>query len=299
MTPSLTVLAAAFTGRSERCRRVRITGVDALIAEPRRGSDRVVVFANAATPRGIDESAVGRLVGGLASAGFLAIAPELPHVRRGEVTTATVDTLVAVAEAGEGAVILVGASTGAGLAILAAADPRLTPRVSAVMSIAPFASLREILRMATTGHYRNVRFDAVPLVATATARSLIASAPTDPAVAALLSNRDPRRFDVLFAELAPATRALVEELSPAARIGDIRAPVEILSSPYDAFFPAEEARLLAAAGRNVRLTETTALDHVRPRIRPGLVPVMTALHRTLRPADADARRPQLAPSLAS
>jgi hypothetical protein len=85
-----------------------------------------------------------------------------------------------------------------------------------VLSIAPFASLREILRVTTTGHYRNVRFDAVPLVATATACSLLASAPTYPAVAALLANRDPQRFDALFGELAPATRAPVEELSPAA-----------------------------------------------------------------------------------
>lgn len=300
MIPSLTVLAATFAGRGEPCRRARMMGVDALIAEPRGGSDRVVVFANAATPRGIEEPAVGRLIGGLASAGFVAIAPELPHVRRGEVTAATVDTLVAVAGAGQDPVILLGASTGAGLAILAAADPWLAPRVSAVMSIAPFASLREILRVATTGHYRNVRFDAVPLVATATAGSLRASAPTDPAVAALLANRDPQRFDELFAELAPATRVLVEAMSPAARIRDVHAPVEILSSPHDAFFPAEEAQLLAAAGRNVRLTETPALEHVRPRLRPGLVRVATALHRTLRPAGADARRPlTAAPSLAS
>jgi hypothetical protein len=81
---------------------------------------------------------------------------------------------------------------------------------SGTLSIAPFASLREILRVATTGHYRNVRFDALPLVATATACSLLATAPTDPAVAALLANRDPQRFDELFAALAPATRALVQ-----------------------------------------------------------------------------------------
>ncbi|HEX5028999.1 MAG TPA: hypothetical protein VFV56_09325 [Gaiellaceae bacterium] len=299
MITSLTVLAAAFTSRSEPCRRTRITGIDTLIAEPCGGSDRVVVFANAATPRGIDEPAVGRLLGGLASAGFVAIAPELPHVRRGEVTAATVDTLVAVAGAAQGPVILLGASTGAGLAILAAADPRLAPRVCAVMSIAPFASLRELLRVATTGHYRNTRFDAVPLVATATARSLLASAPSDPAVPALLANRDPQRFDALFADLAPATRALVEELSPVARIGDVRAPIEILSSPHDPFFPAEEAHMLATAGRTVRLTETQALEHVRPRLRPGLVRVATALHRTLRPASTDDRRPLLAPSPAA
>ena len=299
MTRSLTVLAAAVTGFGEPCRRMRIAGVDALLSEPRGGAGDVVVLANAATPRGIDEPAVGRVVGGLASAGFVAIAPELPHVRRGEVTPDTVEALVAVARTSGRRVVLVGASTGAGLAILAAADPRLAGFVSAVISIAPFASLREILRLGTTGYYGDAPFDAMPLVATAAARSLAASAPSDGAVPALLANRDPGKFDRLYAELAPSTRALVDELSPVARIGDVLAPVEILSSPRDPFFPVDEAYALAETGREVRLTVTPALEHVRPRLRLGLVRVAAALDRTLRTTDSHAPRRLLEPSPAS
>jgi alpha-beta hydrolase superfamily lysophospholipase len=294
---SLTVLASAFRGGGEPCARPRIAGVDALVAAPHGGNGPVVVYANAATPRGVDEPAVARLLGGLARAGFVAVAPELPYVRRGEVTPRTVEALVAVASASGRRVALVGASTGAGLVIIAAADPRIADRVTAVTSIAPFASLREVLRIGTTGHYRGSAFAAAPLVGVATARSLAASAPDDAAVAALLENRDPSRFDDLYSALAPSTRALMDELSPLTRVADVRAPVEILSSPDDPFFPVDESLALAAAGSDVRLTVTPALEHVRPRRRPGLVRVAAALDRTLRRADdAEPRRPALLPS---
>ena len=297
MIRSLTVLASAFRDGGQPCARAQIAGVEALVAAPSCGAGPVVVYANAATPRGIDEPAVGRLLGGLARAGYVAVAPELPCVRRGEVTPGTVEALVAVVSASGQRVALVGASTGAGLVIIAAADPRIADRVTAVTSIAPFASLREVLRIGTTGHYRDRPFAAAPLVGTAAALSLAASASDDAAVTRLLANSDPARFDSLYADLAPSTRALMDELSPLTRVADIRAPVEILSSPDDPFFPVDESLALAAAGCDVRLTVTPALEHVRPRRRPGLVRVAAALDRTLHRADDTERsRPALRPS---
>jgi acetyl esterase/lipase len=295
---SLTVIAAALQGGGGMPERARIAGIDSLVARPRRGVGPVVVYANAATPKGIDEPAIGRFLGGLAAAGFVAVAPELPCVRRGEVTPATIDALVSVAGASGRRVALVGASTGAGLVLLAAADPRIAQRVTAVTSIAPFASLRELLRLATTGHYGDRPFDAAPLVAVAARRSLAASAPDDPAVSVLLANRDPNRFESLYDALSPTTRNLVEELSPIRRIADVLAPVEIATSPDDAYFPVEEARALASSGRDVRLTVTHALEHVTPRPRPGALRVAGILERTLRRAAAVERVPALRPSLA-
>ncbi len=290
MIRSLAVLAAAYRGSIRPCVRTRIAGVDSMVARPKRGDGPVVLYANAATPRGVDEPAVGRFLGGLARAGFVAVAPELPCVRYGEVTPATVDALVAVADAAGRRVALIGASTGAGLVILAASDPRLAPRVTAVTSVVPFASLRNILELGTTGFYDGRPFAAAPLVASAAGRSLAASAPDDPGVPALLGNRDPRCFDELYEELAPATRSLVEELSPVRRVRDVLAPVEIVSAPDDAFFPVAESHTLAEAGRDVRLTVTPALTHVCPRLRPGLVRVAAVLDRTLARA-ANAERP--------
>ena len=298
MIRALRVLGAAFGGGGRSCEATRIAGLDAVVARPRSGSGPVVVFANAATPRGVGEPAVGRLLGGLAAAGNVAVAPELPCVRRGEVTPETVDALVRVAGASGRHVALIGASTGAGLAILAASDPRLAGRVTSVAAIAPFGSLRAILRLGTTGHYGEQPFAAAPLVGIAAARSLAASAPDDPAVAKLLANRDPARFDALYAALAPETRALVEELSPLARIGAVEAPVELASSPADPFFPVEESIALAEAGRDVRLTVTPALLHVKPCFRPGLVGLVSLLDRTLAHAAEVEPAPALRPSLA-
>lgn len=277
---------------------MRLAGVDALVARPRSGSGPVVVYANAATPSGIGEPAVGRFLGGLAAAGFVAVAPELPCVRAGEVTPATIDALVSVAGASGRRVALIGASTGAGLVILAASDPRLADRVSAVTAIAPFASLRNILKLGTTGYYGDRPYAVAPLVATAAARSLTASAPDDAAVPVLLANTDPTQFDELYAALAPETRALIDDASPLSRIGAVTAPIEIASSPADPFFPVEESLVLAQAGRDVRLTVTPALQHVKLCLRPGLVRVVTLLDRTLRHASyvepAQALRPSVA-----
>ena len=295
MIRALTVLAATRGGGGRAPERERVAGVEALVARPRGGSGPSLVYANAATARGNDEPAVARFLAGLARAGFVAIAPELPSVRDGEVTSATVDALVTVARCSGPRVSLVGASTGAGLAILAAGDHRLADRVDAVLAIAPYASLERILRLATTGYYGDRPFEAAPLVARATVRSLLACAPDDPAVPALIENRDPELFDRLYAALDPSTRALVQELSPASRIARVSAPVELLADPSDAFFPVEEAHALARAGDNVRLTVTPALEHVRPRLRPGLVHVAAALERTLRRASDARPAPSLRP----
>ena len=298
MIRTLTIAVAVLRGGGGRCEYERIAGIDALVARPPCGSGPVVVYANAMTPLGVDEPAIGRFVSGLAGAGFVAVAPELPDVRGGEVTPETVDALVRVASASGPQVALVGASTGAGLAILAAADPRIVRRVSGVAAIAPFASLRNLLRLGTTGFYGDRPFETAPLVDAAARRSLAASAPGDPAVPALLANRDPRAFDALYDDLQPTTRALVEELSPLTRIGGILASIELASDPNDTFYPVDESRALAEAGRDVRLTVSSALHHVCPRPRPGIVRVAAALERTLRRAAAAEPVPSLRPALA-
>ena len=298
MTVGLRVLAAAYRGDVRPSERTRWAGVDALVARPSSGVGPVVVYANAATPLGVNQPFVRRFLGGLANAGFVAVAPELPCVREGEVTLETVEVLVAAASAAGPRLALIGVSTGAGLSLLAAADARLASSVVGVAAIAPFASLKNVLRLGTTGYYADRPYAAAPLVARAAARSLAASAPDDAAVPALLANRDPRRFDSLYAQLEPATRALVRDLSPATHMARILAPVELASAPDDSFFPVGESRLLARAGCDVSLTVTGALEHVRPRPRPGLVLLVALLGRTLRRLAEAGTAPVLASSFA-
>lgn len=296
MTRALRVLGSALRDAGEPCAREERAGVESLVARPLSGVGPVVVYANAATPSGIEQPAVARLLGGLARAGYVAVAPELPSVRDGVVTPETVSALVDVARASGPRIAFLGASTGAALSILAAAE--LEERVTAVAAVAPFASLRAMLQLGTTGTYAGRPYAAPPLVAAMSARSLRASAPGDLGVESLLANRDPARFDALYAALAPETRALVDRLSPLGAIARVAAPVELACAPFDPFCPAGESSALARAGRDVTLTVTTALEHVCPRVRPGLVHVVALVDRLLVRAAVVEPVPTLRPALA-
>ena len=296
MTRAVRVLTAAVRGTGERCVREERGGVEALVARPRSGTGPVVVFANAATPRGIDHPAVGLLLGGLARAGFVAIAPELPSVRVGVVTPETVEALVAVATSSAPRVALLGASTGASLSLLAAAE--LGDRACGVAAVAPFASLESMLRLGTTNIYAGRPYAAAPLVAEMASRSLRAVAPADPAVGPLLANRDPARFGALYEALADGTRELVAELSPLHAVSRVLAPIELACAPFDSYCPTDESRALAVAAPDARLTVTSALEHVCPRVRPGFLAVVALVDRLLLRAAAAGPAPVLRPALA-
>jgi putative flippase GtrA/acetyl esterase/lipase len=301
--------------RSPRVDDVELGGLPATVYRPPgAGPWPAAIVLNGATPLGNRHRAVQRLGCGLARAGLVAVLPELPGLEEGEVDARTGEATVAVAGAvacrddvRDGRVALLGVSTGAGLALLAASDDRLRGRVSVVAAVAPFADLRLVLRLATTGFYERggllQPYRTDPLLRRVVARSLAAALPNQRdrelllsalppsgedaeslpslpaealdglgpegrAVADVLANRDPRRFDALFEELPAAVHALVEQLSPARRALDVDAPVELVTAPDDGYFPLAEAELLAARIPGSRLTVTSALRHVR--LRPTL-----------------------------
>jgi len=199
-----------------------------------------------------------------------------------------------------GRTALVGASAGASIALLAGARAELADRISVVAAIAPFADLRKILCLATTRRYEHEGdFDEheVPtLLRRAVGRSVAAALaesaereallgrlgtiededdpfeglgeePIDGVTAPLIrlfANRDPARFDELYDALPEEVCSAIEELSPLAAAGQIRAPVELAVPPVDPYFPSGEARALADSLPNVRLTVTATLDHTRP-----------------------------------
>ena len=201
-----------------------------------------------------------------------------------------------------GRTALVGASAGASIALLAGARPELADRISVVAAIAPFADLRKILCLATTRRYEHegefAEHEVPTLLRRAVGRSVVAALSESPAREALLSrlgtiededhdpfeafgteepsggvtgplirlfaNRDPARFDELYDALPDEVCSAIEELSPLAVAGQIRAPVELAVPPVDPYFPSGEARALADSLPNVRLTVTATLDHTRP-----------------------------------
>ena len=201
-----------------------------------------------------------------------------------------------------GRTALVGASAGASIALLAGARPELADRISVVAAIAPFADLRKILCLATTRRYEHqgefAEYEVPMLLRRAVGRSVVAALSESPEREALLSrlgtiededhdpfaalhldehtggvtkplialfaNREPARFDELYDALPAEVCSAIEELSPLAAAGQVKAPVELAVPPEDPYFPSGEARALAESLPNVRLTVTATLDHTRP-----------------------------------
>ena len=213
----------------------------------------------------------------------------------------------AESEVAQGRVALAGVSIGASLALLVAADPKVAGDVSAIVGVAPYSDLAKVMRLATTGTYpdgsESGPYPVPPYLAVGLARSLAAMLPpTATAVALceelrnvdpdsptalefredgfraagdeamtlfrLLSNRDPARFDDLYAALPTEIRSTVVALSPLNAAPRLRAPVEIATAPRDRYFPVAESRALVAASPYVRLTVTSPLAHATPRLSP-------------------------------
>ncbi|HEU0303998.1 MAG TPA: CocE/NonD family hydrolase [Gaiellaceae bacterium] len=326
---ALAMLAATLVvpGSEFVARRVRtpsldeqeIAGVPTTVVRPSgRRPWPAVVFANGATREGRQHPLVRRLAWGFGWAGYLTYVPDLPGVADGELTPSSLEKTVAVASHaasaadGTGTVALAGISTGATLSLLAAADPRLADRVSAVGALAPFADLEKIIMLATTRLYRNGErldlYSPPPYLLVALTRSLTACLPpfaaqdglcvqlraldgdsTDPvvplralstsdlgrdgtALLALLDNRDPARFLALYEALPEETRASVELLSPSRVAARILAPTEVLTAPRDTYFPLEEALAVTSAAPRGRLTLSGLFAHATPALSPRRIP---------------------------
>lgn len=308
-TPVLNWIAAASTD-APHVVETRIAGQETTIARPAAdGKTPAVVFVNGATEQGHLHPDVQRLARGLARAGFTVVVPELPGLRRGEITLRTLSQLVGIArrtaeDARDRKVGFVGVSVGASLALAAAEEAALEGRVSAIAGIAPYADLREVALIATTGS----GYDPDDFVQLAVARSLAASLPAprdrsrlvalfapipnerdDPlagltpprvgpggeALLRLLRNRDPVAFDQLWAQLPRSARNAAARLSPRSRAQRLQMPVELATSPRDDYFPVSESRSLARIAPHVHVTVTESLSHALPE--PSLHSVGAAL----------------------
>lgn len=286
-----------------------VAGYPALLARPAgEGPWPALLFVNGTIPQGRRLPEVRRLAEGFARAGYLVAVPDLPGLRTDtispETRTGTVEAARAVAarpDAKGGEIGLVGVSTGATLAVLTAEDPALQGRISVVAGVAPYADIKTVLNVATTGHYERdgetLRYDAEPFLSYVAARSLISTLPPgedrevllselegveryapEPlagfrdhpqedlgpgprTVLSLLRNRDPERFEDRYEALPGRTREDLEALSPLAGEGRVEAPVELVSGPKDIYFPVSESRALARIAPDHRVAVTEALDH--------------------------------------
>jgi pimeloyl-ACP methyl ester carboxylesterase len=315
-TPVLTPAVEA-VGEEPRLSSARVAGNPSLVVRPAgEGPWPAIFLVNGTVPEGRKLPAVRNLAEGFARAGYLVVVPDLPGLTEDRITPQTEDATTQVArevsarpDAAGGKVALVGVSTGATLALLAAEDPALGGKISLVAGVAPYANIKTVLNVATTGHYRRpdgelVRYEATPFLSYVVARSLVATLPpgedrrtlsagleaagresphplsglrsrqTDdlgPAarsVVRLLANRDPKRFEALYAALPDETRQDLEELSPLAGRRRISSPVELATGPHDKYFPPSQSYALVRIAPERRVTVTGALDHAELNVSP-------------------------------
>jgi pimeloyl-ACP methyl ester carboxylesterase len=329
--PALTPVVEAATGEP-RFEDDFVAGNPALVAKPEgEGPWPAVFFVNGVVTEGRELPEVRRLAEGLARAGYLVVVPDLPGLRRGEIRPETVHETLEVAreiagrpDARDEGVSLIGVSTGATLALLAAGDGDLAQQVSVVAGVAPYTDVKTVLSTATTGHYRNgdgqmVPYESDPFLAGAITQSLVSTLPPSRdrdvlldeleevdrlrpefladlrgmgaearSVAELLENTDPNRFDDLYRGLPDGVRAKMEELSPLAGDRHLDVPVELISGPQDKYFPVSESRAVVRIAPEARVTVSEALDHVEvsysARDLPALLLIDGFVVRSLREA---------------
>jgi pimeloyl-ACP methyl ester carboxylesterase len=313
-TPLLIPIVEAATGEP-RFVEASVAGNPAFVAKPGgEGPWPALFFVNGVVTQGRNLSEVRRVAEGLARAGYLVVVPDLPGLRRGEIRPETVHETVEVTRAvselpdtRDGEVGLVGVSTGATLALLAAEKEDVARRLSVVAGVAPYADVQTLLGVATTSHYREhgrlLSYEPDPFLAGAITQSLVSMLPPSEdretlleeleevdrlrpefrtdlhgmgaearSVARLLANEDPRRFDELYAGLSDGVRKNLEELSPLAGDEQVSVPVELISEPHDKFFPLSETYAIRRIAPQARITVSGALDHAEPNPSFGDLP---------------------------
>jgi pimeloyl-ACP methyl ester carboxylesterase len=187
--PVLTPAAAGVSGEPS-FEDVPVAGTPALVARPAgEGPWPAIFLVNGSVREGRKLPEVRNLAEGFARAGYLVVVPDLPGLTEARITPQTADATTQVAreisgwpDVEDGKVALVGVSTGATLALLAAEDPELKGKVSLIAGVAPYSNIKTVLSLATTGHYRRsdgelIRYEADSFLAYVIARSLVAALP--------------------------------------------------------------------------------------------------------------------------
>ncbi len=287
-------------------------GQQEVVADLYRPSDGgrhgAVVVVIGAAPRARTDPRAVRLASSAARAGVVVMVPDLKHLLRDEMVPEEIEALVAafryLREQGfvDGERVgYLGFSVGAGMALVAASDPRISDDVAFFASFGGYYDLRDVIAAVTseTITYNGQREDWNPDDKTVRVlrRSLIHHvddagdrdilirifleddqsarqelddlSPRSRVMFDVLDNRDPDRAQELLARLWPQDVAILRRLSPSASIDGLQAELIIVHDRQDKFIPYVESRRLAEAARgqnDVYYAELDLFRHVDPTV---------------------------------
>jgi hypothetical protein len=276
------------------------------IWRPAEGRHPALVVSLGVNPAPPDDPRVVRLFEGLARVGLIAVLVESAALNDDRITPAAPELIADAFEWVEGSlpvrdgrIGLLGFSVGGSLVEMAAAEPRISDRVTLVESFGSYNRMADMVIATTTGVIRYngheqvwrpdpttvhvVRKNLISGVASPADRDLLAralltgEAPLpEPSlltghgtqVLALLTNTDPARADALLSALPEQQRQEWEALSPAHALARVRAPVFLMHDRNDHLIPYVESRrardILTAAGRAPYYSEFDIFRHVEP-----------------------------------
>ena len=235
----------------------------------------------------------------------------------------------------EGRVALLGVSAGGTTALLCAQEPGVANRISAVAVLAPCCDIEQAIRVVTTARVREGAqlrpFASGELFRLVVARSLVACVPPGPgrdllvahlislpeygpdpleamrswpaddveegvrAALSVLANRDPARFNDLYAALGAELRDALHALSAVEGAPRIEAPVEVVIARADKYIPRADADAFVSRCPTARLTVLASLSHAVPRLAARAAGDLARLDGALVRFLAAARRSSYSP----
>ena len=229
---------------------------------PRATSRRPLVLVHGLTPDGKDDPRLAEAAALLARAGFDVAVPTVPGLTRLRLRPEDRDPVIATIATRDAPTVVVGVSVGAGVAILASADPAVRDRVRLVVSLGGYASAVDLVRYYLTGEYgaggRRVHDPALVRMFVDANADLI-----DDSARRVLGAEDAADVARGLATLSPELRHMLEALSPVRVADDVRAELVLVHGREDIAVPYTESVALAARRpQRTRLVLVGVVEHV-------------------------------------
>jgi len=250
------------------------------------------------------DPAVTKFAQALARTGFVVLLPDLPDFLSGFIWTDSVETLISSVQYLENQeyvvqdrIGLIGFCVGGSVSILAAEDKTISDKVNFIIAVSPYFDTYTSLKAIFTeqiGEPGNLRSWQSALVTKETlARGFIelVNDQNDREVFRqwflrrklfdtpklelkedsrkifdFITNSDYVRYDQFWENLPQETKAVLLELSPKEKIGNLRANVFILNDKKDTLVPSAEGKQLTESltRDKVNYLEIDSFEHVRP-----------------------------------
>jgi acetyl esterase/lipase len=292
------------------------------IYRPRGGRHPALIVSLGVAPAAPDDPAVVHLMRGLARSGFVAVLVQSPNLDAGhlepeapELLVSAFQTIAMQSFVDPRRIGLIGFSVGGSLALIAAADPKISSQVRVVEAFGAYDRLTSVMRATVTRTFEidgrteawqpdslavvSVRRNLIELLTTPDDRVILDAtfdadgpAPTQaPAglssqgieVFRLLTASDPVQWDALFALISTEARDSLDKLSPQDYLGRVRAPVYLMVDQGDPLIPFVESREIQAtlrkAGHPAYFSQFAIFRHVEPTRAVSVVVLMRDLLR--------------------